>query len=68
MTTAVVLIESDIKVKDNNSECYIKRGKREINTEDFTTEKQKLMRGVPHGAAHAGNEWEMEKHPLRVAR
>lgn len=48
MTIAVVLIESDIKVKDNNSECYIKREKGEINTGEFTTEKQKLMREECH--------------------
>ena len=48
MSTAVVLIESDIKVKDNKSECYIKMGKGEVNTGEFTTEKQKLMRPEHH--------------------
>lgn len=47
MTTAVVLIESGIKVKDNNSKRYIKMG-REVNTGEFTTEKQRLMRAECH--------------------
>lgn len=58
MNTAVVLIESDIKVKDNNSECYIKMGKAEVNTGEFTMEK--LMR--------AGDKWEIPKHLPWVSR